>query len=201
MAIPLLIDPHTTAFNLVILPILIFLARICDVTLDTVRVIYLNRGMKYVAPVLGFFEILIWLLAIGQIMMNLTSPIHYIAYAAGFAVGNFVGIMVEEMLSVGTVLVRVITKREPAALMEHLRRNGHTTTSQEAFGESGPSKIVFTVAKRKEVKNIVAIIKEHNPNAFYTVEDVKYASGNALNGPLHPKRNFLSRIRMLGKSK
>ncbi len=201
MALPLAFDPQSADFNLVVLPVLIFLARICDVTIDTIRVIYLNRGMKYVAPVLGFFEIIIWLLAIGQIMMNLTSPIHYIAYAAGFAVGNFVGIIVEEMLSVGTVLVRVITKRDPQALIEHLRMSGHTTTSHEACGESGPSRIVFTVAKRKEVGSIVAIIKEHNPNAFYTVEDVKYASGDALNTSFDPKRNFLGSLRSLRKSK
>jgi uncharacterized protein YebE (UPF0316 family) len=166
----------TNTFTYMVLPLLIFLARICDVTLDTVRVIYLNRGMKHIVPILGFFEVLIWLLAIGQIMKNLTSPIHYIAYASGFAAGNWVGIMVEEKLSVGTVLVRVITKRDPAPLIEHLRKEGHTTTVHEAYGETGPSKILFTVAKRKEIKNIIPIIKEHNPNAFYTIEDMRYVS-------------------------
>jgi len=81
-------------FAWVVLPVLIFIARVADVSLGTVRVIFITRGLKYFAPIVGFLEILIWLLAIGQIMRNLSHPICYIAYAGGFATGNYVGIWI-----------------------------------------------------------------------------------------------------------
>ena len=69
----------------VILPVMIFCARICDVTMGTIRVIFISKGIRYLAPVIGFFEVIIWLLAIGQVMNNLTNAVSYIAYGAGFA--------------------------------------------------------------------------------------------------------------------
>jgi uncharacterized protein YebE (UPF0316 family) len=78
-------------FKFVILPLLIFSTRICDVTLDTLRIIYVSRGLKLLAASIGFIEVLIWLFAITQIFKNLTNPIYYVAYAGGFAMGNYVG--------------------------------------------------------------------------------------------------------------
>ena len=103
-----------------VIPALIFCARIIDVSMGTVRVIFVSRGFKYLAPVVGFFEILIWLLAIGQIMQNLSNPVCYIAYAGGFAMGNFVGIHIAEKLSLGLVMIRVITEKDAAPLVDFL---------------------------------------------------------------------------------
>jgi uncharacterized protein YebE (UPF0316 family) len=163
-------------FTYAVLPFLIFLSRICDVTLDTLRIIYVSRGMRYAAPLLGFFEVLIWLIAITQIMKNLASPIHYIAYAGGFGFGNFVGIKLEEKLSVGTVMVRIITRKDPAQMITHLRAQGYGVTSHEACGETSQVNIVFTVVKRSEIAKVVSGIKSYHPNAFYTIEDVRYVS-------------------------
>ena len=102
---------HSDAFRYIILPSLICLARICDVTLGTIRIMYVARGMKNLAMVLGFFEVLIWLFAIGQIMQNLTHWINYLAYAGGYAAGNFIGIAIEEKLSVGTLMLKIFSKR------------------------------------------------------------------------------------------
>ena len=107
-------------YTWMLLPFLIFAARVLDVSLGTVRVIFVSRGLKYLAPLVGFFEILIWLLAIGQIMKNLSNPACYIAYAAGFAMGNFVGICVAERLSLGVVLIRVVTKKDALPLVQVL---------------------------------------------------------------------------------
>jgi uncharacterized protein YebE (UPF0316 family) len=81
-------------YTWIVLPLLIFLARVVDVSMGTIRVIFVSRGLKYLAPVVGFFEVLIWLLAIGQIMKNLSSPLCYVAYAGGFAAGNYIGIVI-----------------------------------------------------------------------------------------------------------
>lgn len=99
-----------------ILPFLIFLSRIFDVSLGTLRIIFVNRGMKYLAPLIGFFEVLIWLIVIGNVMKNIGSPINYIAYAAGFATGNFVGIYLEGKLAMGVILLRIITQKKPKNL-------------------------------------------------------------------------------------
>jgi uncharacterized protein YebE (UPF0316 family) len=173
-------DSH--AYTWVILPLLIFIARIIDVSMGTMRVIYISRGMKLLAPLLGFFEILIWLLAIGQIMKNLSSPLCYIAYAGGFAMGNLVGILIEEKLSVGTVLLRVITRRDATELIEHLNAMNCRLTFAEAHGATGPVKIIFTIIRRHDMNEIIDIINRFNPHAFYSVEDVRFVTEpNTLN--------------------
>src|SRR5512136_1974751 len=108
-------------FAWVILPLLIFFARICDVSLGTIRVIFISKGIKYIAPIIGFFEVIIWLLAIGQVMNNLTNVVAYIAYGAGFASGTFIGMLIEEKISLGLTSVRIITKKDPAELIQYLR--------------------------------------------------------------------------------
>lgn len=159
-------------YTWIVIPLLIFVARIFDVSLGTVRVIFVSRGLKYLAPVVGFFEIIIWLLAIGQIMKNLSNPACYIAYAGGFAIGNFVGIYIAEKLSLGIVLIRVITKRDAAPLVEFLKAENYGVTSVDGHGTSGQVKVVFTIVPRREVRGVVELIKKFNPHAFYTIGEV-----------------------------
>jgi len=156
------------------LPLMIFVARVADVTLGTVRVIFVSRGMKYVAPIVGFVEILIWLLAIGQVMQKLSNPACYIAYAAGFATGNFVGISIAERLSLGVVMVRVITAQDAGPLVERLKAQNYGVTSIDGHGASGEVKVVFTLVPRREVPSVVGLIKTFNPHAFYSIEEVGF---------------------------
>jgi uncharacterized protein YebE (UPF0316 family) len=156
------------------LPFLIFIARVADVTMGTVRVIFVSRGMKYLAPVVGFFEILIWLLAIGQIMTNLSNPACYIAYAGGFAMGNYVGISIAERLSLGVVLIRVVTAKDALPLIDYLKGHDYGVTSVDGQGASGQVKVVFTLVPRREVRNVVDLIKKFNPHAFYSIEEVGF---------------------------
>jgi uncharacterized protein YebE (UPF0316 family) len=173
-------------FQWVTLPILIFLGRIVDVTLGTLRIIFLNKGMRFLAPVLGFFEILIWIVAMGQIMNQLDNWITYIAYAGGFAAGNFVGMMVEEKLSVGINILRIITKKEHKKLISALRDAGYGSTSVDAQGEFGKVNILFTVVQRKNIRDVLLIMKEHAPKAFYTIEDVRQIRSNSTLNYLPP---------------
>jgi len=168
----LLISPAFYAWF--VLPFLIFIARVIDVSMGTVRVIFVSRGLKYLAPLVGFFEILIWLLAIGQIMKNLSNPACYIAYAGGFAMGNFVGIRIAEKLSLGVVLIRVVTKKDASELVEYLRSAEYGVTSVDGHGTAGQVKVVFTIVPRREVCSVVNLIKKFNPNAFYSIEEVGF---------------------------
>src|SRR4030042_7197461 len=108
-------------FDLLILPLFIFIARICDVSLDTLRIIFISKGYKFVAPVIGFFEVLIWIVVITRVIQNLDNWLCYIAYAGGFATGNFVGMVLDEKLAIGHEMVRVITKKDAYDLTNALR--------------------------------------------------------------------------------
>ena len=165
------VDQQTLTW--VVLPLLIFLARVADVSLGTIRVIFISKGFKYIAPLIGFFEILIWLFAIGQIMQNLGNWISMFAYAAGFAGGTFVGMIIEEKLSFGEVLVRVISKHNVPEMVSKLEEDGYRLTSVNAEGEKGEVKVIMIVTQRRRAGNIISIIKGINPDAFYTIEDIK----------------------------
>ncbi|MBN1362919.1 MAG: DUF2179 domain-containing protein [Sedimentisphaerales bacterium] len=186
-------------FSWVVLPVLIFLARICDVSLGTVRLIFVSRGFRYLAPVIGFFEVLIWILAIGQIMQNLANPICYLAYAGGFATGNYIGIIIAERLSLGVVLIRVITQKEADSLVARLRERGYGVTSIDGQGSSGPVQVIFTIVPRREVDPVVGLIKQCNPHAFYSIEEVDFVERGVF--PLRKSWRELELTRLLRPSR
>ncbi len=160
-------------FKLVILPLIIFFARVCDVTLDTLRIIYVSRGMKILAAGIGFFEVLIWLMAITQILNNMTNITYYLAYAGGFAMGNFIGIFIEDKMAIGTVVIRIITQKDATELIDYLKCDGYGVTHIEGQGALGPVKVLFTIVKRKDIQNVLDLIRKFNPLAFFTIEDVR----------------------------
>ncbi|MDO9515119.1 MAG: DUF2179 domain-containing protein [Syntrophales bacterium] len=182
-------------FTWVVIPLLIALARVADVTLGTIRIIYISRGMKLLAPIFGFFEILIWLIAIGQIMQNLNNPVYYLAYALGFAGGNLVGIFVEERLAVGRVILRIITQRDATQLVAYLRSSGYGVTTVEAEGATGPVKLIFTVIDRKKVEPVVSSVQTYNPKAFYSIEDIRLVK----EGIFPPSRRFSDLLKLRRK--
>ncbi|MCW8859308.1 MAG: DUF2179 domain-containing protein [Deltaproteobacteria bacterium] len=167
----------STTYAFIIIPVLVFLARILDVSIGTLRIIFVAKGLKSLAALLGFFEALIWLVAVAQVMQNLNSWQTYIAFSLGFATGNYVGIFLEERLALGNLLIRVITRHEANELVQVLRDKGYGVTSIDAQGETGPVKVIFSVVKRKKLTQIIALIKKYNPKAFYTIEDMRYVNG------------------------
>lgn len=186
-------------FTLVIIPLLIFMARICDVTLDTARIIYVSRGMKLLAAFIGFFEVLIWLVSITQIMQNLTNIIYYVAYAGGFAMGNYIGIYVEERMAIGTVVIRIITQKDAADLVSCLKNEGYGVTYIDAKGSMGPVKVVFSIIKRKDIQHVLKIIQKFNPLSFYTIEDVRSFREGVFRKK--QKKSFIPKIKRKHKSK
>jgi uncharacterized protein YebE (UPF0316 family) len=155
------------------LPLLVFLAELCVVTIGTIKIIFVARGMKILAPLLGFFEVSIWLFAISQILQNLSDLGLSLAFAGGFTAGNFLGVLVEKKLALGSVVVRVITARDVTDLLGGLQAAEYGVTTIDAQGATGPVKIVFTIVRRKELDNVVAIIKGFDANAFYSVDDLQ----------------------------
>lgn len=160
-------------FNYLVLPLLIFLARVGDVTLSTIRILFVMNGKRSIAPILGFFEALIWLLAIGQIISNVNNVWSYFAYAAGFATGTFVGMYIEEKLAVGRVVLRLISKKVTEGLMEFLHDNNFRYSILDGKGRMGKVNVMFLVVKREDLARLIEGINKHHPNAFYTIEGVK----------------------------
>ncbi|MCF8360157.1 MAG: DUF2179 domain-containing protein [Prolixibacteraceae bacterium] len=163
-------------FNYLFMPLIIFFSRILDVTLGTFRIVMVARGNKLFAPILGFFEVLIWIIVIGGIMQNIDNWLNIIAYAAGFAAGNYVGLLIEERIAMGIVRVQIITKKPANKLITKLIREKYGITYHEARGSNGNVNIIYSIVNRKKLKKLIYSIRSMNPNAFYTVEDVKFVS-------------------------
>ena len=175
-------------YNWVILPLLIFLARVCDQSIGTLRVVFVSKGQKHLSAFLGFFESLIWILVVRQILTDIPNPLCFVAYAAGFAMGNYVGLIIEEKLSIGNVIARVILSSEDPVLVEALRQHNFGLTLIDGEGRSGKVKIIFIVLNRTNLPKFVNILNELNPQAFYSVEDVKQVREGVF--PKSNKRRF-----------
>lgn len=183
-----------------ITPLLIFFARIIDVSIGTVKLIFISKGMKATAAILGFLEVLIWIVVVTQIIQNLDQPINYIAYAAGFATGTYIGMLIENKLAFGYVVVQVITNKTQDKLEELLKAEGYGFTSMQASGSSGPSGLTLTIVKRNQVKKIIEKIRIFDEDAMYSIEDVKLVSSN-ITPIAHPDKRLHMGIRRFRKGK
>src|SRR5688572_2610070 len=163
-------------FSYVLLPLLIFLARITDVSINTIRIIYVLGGRRWTATMLGFFESFIWLMAIRQIFEHLDNWLCYVAYPAGFASGIFFGMIIEERIAYGKVIVRIITRKEVKELIDFLNSRRLRYTHVNAEGPDGHENLVFTVMQREDLEVILYKLKAILPTAFYTVEKVNRAA-------------------------
>jgi len=163
-------------FSFVLLPLLIFLARITDVSINTIRIIYVLGGRRTTATLLGFFESFVWLMAIRQIFEHLDNWICYVAYPGGFAMGILVGMMIEERIAYGKVIVRIITRKDVAELISFLNQNQFRYTKVNADGPDGSESLVFTVLERERLEDLLSKMKSILPSAFYTVEKVNRAA-------------------------
>jgi len=165
----------TSLAGTVWLPILIFFARIFDVTIGTVRIIFIARGKKYLAPLLGFVETFTWILVVSQIVRSISGVWSLVGYAAGFAAGTLVGMFVEERLAIGTLMVRTIIPGDVGEVISRLRGAGFGVTCVAGSGAQGPVTVVYTVIKRKDIQAVVTIIHSLHPRAFLSIEEVRSA--------------------------
>jgi uncharacterized protein YebE (UPF0316 family) len=172
-------------YSWVILPILIFVARICDVSMETIRVIYIARGIKYLAPIIAFFEIVIWLLAIEVVMNDLSNIANFLAFAFGFAMGTYIGLVIEEKLSIGMVILRIVTTEDSTEeILSYMRSENFGVTTVDATGSRGNVRMILSLVNRVDVPRITAHLQSANPHAFYSIEDVRYVN----EGVFRPKK-------------
>ncbi|HAX96983.1 MAG TPA: hypothetical protein DCY35_10755 [Prolixibacteraceae bacterium] len=163
-------------FTYAVLPLLIFMARIMDVTIGTLRIVMVAKGQKFWAPIMGFFEVLIWIITMSKVVQNLDNWLCYVGYAGGFATGNWVGLILEEKLAMGIVKIQIITRKEASQLIEALKNAGYGITHHDAHGGSSVVSIIHSIVKRTDLGKVEEIIRTYNPKAFYTIEEVKFVS-------------------------
>lgn len=142
------------------------------------------------APLLGFFEVTIWLVAITQIMQHLDNVFCYIAYGLGFAAGTFTGMLIEEKLAIGTQVVRIFLTKNENQIKELLHASNFGFTVVDAQGATGQVKIIYTIVRRKDIQQIIDIINRCNSQAFYSIEDAITTS----KGVFPPRKRLLQRI-------
>lgn len=160
-------------FNWVVLPLLIFISRLGDVTLATLRHIFISKGLKKIVPVLAFFEVLIWLVAIRQVFSNLNSIPCFIAWAGGFSLGTYVGMQIEEKIALGMQIIRIITAANYTEFTAALQKINQGYTIVDGHGAQGPVKLIFIQFRRKNKAEIARLIAAHLPEAFYSIEDIR----------------------------
>ncbi|WP_081702794.1 DUF2179 domain-containing protein [Desulfuromonas sp. TF] len=177
---------------MLVVPFLVFFARILDVSIGTLRITFVSRGLKYLAAPLGFVESFIWVLAIAQVMQHLTNWGTYFAFALGFSAGNYVGLLLEERLAVGNLIIQTITCGEAPALTKALWNAGFGVTSVEAKGETGPVKVILTIVKRRDLDMVIHLIKQFHPDAFYTIEDIRFFKETVRIHPQHERKQVSS---------
>jgi len=160
-------------FNWVILPLLIFVSRLADVTLATLRHIFVSKGLKKIVPLLGFIEVLIWLVAIRQVFNNLNNVVCFFAWAGGFSAGTYVGIIIEEKIALGMQIIRIITSANYSALTDDLKKINQGYTIVDGQGSQGPVKLIFLQVRRKNKEEVIKLIHTRLPDAFYSIEDIR----------------------------
>ena len=180
-------------YSLVILPLLVFAARVADVTLGTMRIIFTSRGRRNLAPVLGFVEVFIWVSVIAQITKGANNFVAYLAYAAGFATGNYVGMLIENKLAIGMLVVRAIIPGSVYELTKALSEKGYGVTRVDAHGLQGRVNLIYTIVMRKNLPEVADIIQRAYPNAFFTVEELRSVERGVFPRPTSGTQDVLFR--------
>ena len=151
----------------------IFAMRVTDMSMDTLRVLFVMRGRKSIAWVLGFFQSMIYILAITTVLSQLKNPLNIIGYAAGFASGNVIGMLIEERLAIGHIHLWIISPRLGVAMAQLLRNEGYGVTEIAARGKDGMVSVLSVSVLRKDVPHVETLVHEQDPDAFVTSEDVR----------------------------
>lgn len=151
----------------------IFTLRVCDMSLDTVRVLFVVRGRKKLAWVLGFFQSLIFVIAISTVLTNLKSPLSIIGYACGFATGNVVGMLIEERLAIGHIHLSIVSPGRGAAVAEALRKGGFAVTEISGRGMTGTVTMLHVDVIRRRLSAVEKLVQESDPEAFITGVEVR----------------------------
>ncbi len=162
----------------ILLPLTILIARIIETSLETIRMIYITRGHQYLAAGIGVVKVAIWLLSTGLVLTNLQNIAGIVAYIAGYGIGTIIGMELESRISIGSVVVRVISTKDPAPFMEKAAKMGYGMTRLHGTGYFSSSEVtvLLMVVPRIELGQLLNLITTDFPDLLFTVEDIRKAS-------------------------
>jgi uncharacterized protein YebE (UPF0316 family) len=175
-------------------PVVIFLARILDVSIGTMRMIAVTRGQRAQAVGLAFLEVLIWIKVIAAVFQSLDQTANLLAYAAGFATGNLVGMWLESKLALGIQMVTLVSRLPAELLAEALRLSGVTVTMLAGAGSDGPVSVCMAVVGRRRIPNVLRIVRDLDPNILTTITDVRQGAHATTGLPAPGKHPFRMRF-------
>ena len=161
------------AISPVLLPFIIFLLRVTNMSLDTLRVLFVIRGRKLNAWILGFIQTALWVVTITSVLSNLDNLWNLIGYAGGFATGNVLGMAIEERLAIGYSHIQIISSRRGTAIAEAIRAAGYAATELPGRGKDGTVAVISCSVRRRDIDNVQDKVYEIDPDAFLTVEDIR----------------------------
>lgn len=161
-------------------PLLILFARIFETTLETIRTVYVSKGHKYLASGIGVVKVGIWLLSTGLVLTNLTNIWGIIAYIAGYGIGTLLGMEIEERITIGNVIVRIICRQDPETLIGNLRELGYGITRIDGSGGYASAvAILLMIVPRSELGRLRNMLNQEYPDLLFTVEDIRSMKENA----------------------
>lgn len=158
---------------------IIFFGKIIENTMQTLRLVLLSRGQRLVGAIIGFFELLLWITITGSVLAGLsTAPIKALVFAFAFAIGNYLGSYLEDIIALGLSTIQIITKKEDCdALLKVLRDNKLAVTVLHGEGRDGSREILQIHLKRKRLRSTLSLIHKHSSNVVITVSDVRVVKG------------------------
>ena len=160
--------------------IIVFLAKTIEVSIATIRLVYVNKGERVKGAILGFFEVLIWILVVSSVLHNITDdPFKIFAYAAGFSLGNYLGVSIESKIAVGLASIQIVVNEEDGDILASiLRDNEFGVTIINGKGKNDSKKdLLFIQLKRRRIPTAIKLIKDTDPKAYISVNDVKSIVG------------------------
>tara|TARA_B100001287_G_scaffold44041_1_gene33166 strand:+ start:1914 stop:2411 length:498 start_codon:yes stop_codon:yes gene_type:complete len=149
--------------------LLIFVLRLIDQSLTTVRALVVSKKPIFGAFI-GLVESAIWILAVSQVIKDINDPVLIIAYAFGFAAGTLMGIQIEKLIGIGNAVVRVFTPSKSSSVAKKLRKKGYMVTDIKGKGRDGAVTISWCIVPRRKVRSVLSIIKSINPESYVTTD-------------------------------
>lgn len=164
-------------FEVLLTGLIIFLARVSDVSLGTLRMLMLVKGRRLPAATIGFFEALIYVNVLGRVLNQLDRWEYILVYSLGFAAGNYLGIFMEERMALGYAGVEIIVHSESDSLVQFLREKGFGVTVSEGWGKDGPKDILTVIVPRRQLTQLMSLVNDHDSKSFSIVMDARKTMG------------------------
>ena len=141
----------------------------------TTRIVLITKGERLKGSIIGLFESVIWVLLVSSVLKDINKdPMKILVYAVGFALGNYIGSMLEEKLGIGTTRIEIIVKEQYGIeLVEKIRKHGFAVTILKGEGMHSNYDVMIAHVKRKKAKEFINIVKSYQENVVITVNEIK----------------------------